>query len=36
MHVHDLGQVAPRARDAGDLGLAAEAALGADLARRRA
>src|SRR5205085_877974 len=31
--VHGLGQVAPRAADALDLGLAAEAAVGADLAR---
>ena len=31
--VHGLGQVAPRAADVLDLGLAAEAALGADLAR---
>src|SRR3954462_3640183 len=31
--VHVLGEVAPRAGDAGDLGLATELALGADLAR---
>ena len=33
MHVHVLGQVAPRAGDALDLGLAAELAVGAHLAR---
>ena len=36
IEVHVVGEAAPRAGDAGDVGLAAELALGAHLAARRA